>query len=104
MRFHVLKLAALFAWAAAVDSSAVEARGSYGQGPSTTPSRAEYSQLAHKLSKNAQIYVPGSDSFENSVARWSNASTPVANVVVVPSTEKDVVEIVRFPSVLSIFR
>jgi hypothetical protein len=55
-----------------------------------------YSQLASKLSSTAEIYSPGSDSFDAAIARWSNASVPVANVVVVPGTENDVVETASF--------
>ncbi|TVY44867.1 FAD-linked oxidoreductase [Lachnellula occidentalis] len=55
-----------------------------------------YVPLAKKLSKTAQIYQPGSDDFNAAVLRWSNLSTPVANIVVVPGTENDVVETVKF--------
>ncbi len=57
-------------------------------------SSVNYNQLSAKLSKTAEIYLPGSDGFDDLVARWSNLSTPVANVVVVPSTENDIVQIV----------
>jgi hypothetical protein len=55
----------------------------------------DYSELAHKLSGTAQIYVSGTETFDDLVERWSNLSTPVANVVVVPGNENDVVETVR---------
>jgi len=94
MHYRQLKLAALLVWAVAVacrDVSApsLEARGDYPAGS------VNYTQLAEKLSRTAQIYLPGSDAFDAAVARWSNLSTPVANVVVVPSTEHDIVETVR---------
>ncbi|KAH6723727.1 FAD binding domain-containing protein [Leptodontidium sp. 2 PMI_412] len=83
-----LKIAAFSAWAAAAVCGAtsvpVIARG------------VNYNQLATKLSGSAQIYLPGSELFNDYTARWSNFSTPVANVVVVPATENDVVQIVNF--------
>ena len=57
-------------------------------------SSVDYAQLACVLSPTAQIYLPGSDNFADAVARWSNASVPVSNVVVVPGTEQDVVKTV----------
>ncbi|MAD83895.1 MAG: hypothetical protein CL912_13110 [Deltaproteobacteria bacterium] len=82
-----LQIAAFSAWAAATVCGAtsvpVIARG------------VNYNQLSAKLSASAKIYLPGSELFSDYTARWSNVSTPVANVVVVPATEKDVVQIVR---------
>ncbi|TVY54562.1 FAD-linked oxidoreductase azaL [Lachnellula cervina] len=72
-----LKLAALLASAAAVSCQ-------------------NYAQLAKQLSNTAQIYQPGTAAFNAAVLRWSNYSTPVANVVVVPGTENDVVQTVKF--------
>ncbi|KAN0112381.1 FAD binding domain containing protein [Hyaloscypha variabilis] len=100
MHYHQLKFAALSAlsvWASAVacrdivSASGLEARNG-----------VNYTELATKLSKNAQIYLPGSDAFDAAVARWSNLSTPVANVVVVPSTEHDIVETVNFANQYSL--
>lgn len=54
-----------------------------------------YTALATDLSKTAEIYQPGSGAFDFAVARWSNLSTPIASVVVVPGNEQDVVKIVR---------
>ena len=86
-----LKLAAVLAWATAVACWDLSAQGSSG---------INYGQLSQKLSKTAQIYLPGSEGFDAAVARWSNYSVPVANVVVLPGTENDVVEIVRLLSAL----
>ncbi|KAH8585523.1 FAD binding domain-containing protein [Bisporella sp. PMI_857] len=88
-----MKLFALLAWTGTVACRTIpfpghEARGDY------YPSIVNYGQLAGKLSRTAQIYLPSSNEFELAVARWSNLSTPVATVVVVPSTEHDVVETV----------
>ncbi|RDW72816.1 putative FAD-dependent oxygenase [Coleophoma cylindrospora] len=55
-----------------------------------------YTQLAEQLSSTAQVYLSGSDAFDSAVMRWSNLSTPVANVVVLPSTEQDIVTTVKF--------
>jgi hypothetical protein len=92
-----LKLAIFLAWAAAVASQDLsspdyEARGNYPAGV------VNYTQLAEKLSSTSQIYLPGSEPFDSTVARWSNLSTPVANVVIIPSTEHDIIETVRLPS------
>ncbi|KAH7377538.1 FAD binding domain-containing protein [Cadophora sp. MPI-SDFR-AT-0126] len=83
-----LQIAAFSAWAAAAVCGAtsvpVVARG------------VNYNQLSAKLSASAKIYLPGSELFNEYTARWSNVSTPTANVVVVPGTENDVVQIVKF--------
>lgn len=51
--------------------------------------------LAAKLSRSAQIYTPGSDSFTKLTIRWSNLSPPTPNVVIAPGSEQDVSQIVR---------
>ena len=79
-----LSLAALVA-----ACTAVTARRDSGRGG------VDFSQLALNLSPNAEIYLPGSDGFNSLAGRWSNLSMPVANVVVVPATEDDVVQTVR---------
>lgn len=84
-----LSLAALVACTAVlarpdVSFSGLDARGG-----------VDFTQLACNLSPGAQIYLPGSKGFNSLVARWSNLSMPVANVVVVPATENDVVQTVR---------
>lgn len=79
---------AAFAVGRDISFSDLDTRGS---SPSGT---VDYSQLAKKLSPSAQIYLPGSGEFNSLVARWSNLSIPVANVVVVPATENDVVQTV----------
>jgi hypothetical protein len=95
MHYRQLKLAAVSVWAAAVACRDVSAPslGLETRGDSLVGG-VNYTQLAKKLSKNAHIYLPGSDAFDAAVARWSNLSAPVANVVVVPSSENDVVETV----------
>lgn len=55
---------------------------------------ADYKELSKKLSSAAKVYYPGSDEFEKASTRWSNLELPTVNIVVVPSTENDVVETV----------
>lgn len=52
--------------------------------------------LAPALSSQTKIYLPGTAEFVSLSVRWSNLEVPTPNVVIVPGTEKDVVEIVRF--------
>lgn len=67
----------------------------------------DYKVLSEKLSSSAKVYYPGSNEFEEASSRWSNMEIPTVNIVVVPSTENDVVETVSFCSLyfvdLSIF-
>lgn len=53
--------------------------------------------LGEKLSSNAQIILPSSERFDNATARWSLLEQPRVNIVAVPATEDDVVEIVSWP-------
>ncbi|KAJ9136904.1 FAD binding domain-containing protein [Pleurostoma richardsiae] len=83
MHPFTLKAAALSAWAVTAAQGACS-------------SDVNYSQLAKKLSGPAKIYLPGTDAFDDAVARWSALDEPVANAVVVPGTEHDVVETINF--------
>lgn len=83
-----LSLAALVACTAVVARPDVSFSSLNGRGG------VDFTQLARNLSPSAHIYLPGSDGFNSLVGRWSNLSTPVANVVVVPATENDVVQTV----------
>ncbi|KAJ5900120.1 hypothetical protein N7495_004864 [Penicillium taxi] len=56
----------------------------------------DYKALSGKLSSSAKIYYPGSEGFVEATTRWSNLDTPTVNIVVVPITENDVVETVKF--------
>lgn len=59
-----------------------------------------YGELSKQLSKSAEFHAPGSGAFDNAVARWSNLSTPIATVVIIPGDEEDVVKIVSsWPSI-----
>ena len=53
-----------------------------------------YGELTGRLSNSSKLYLPGSDAFDAAVKRWSSLDEPVANAVVVPGTEQDVVETV----------
>lgn len=64
---------------------------------------ADYKELSEKLSNAAKVYYPGSAEFEKANTRWSNLETPTVNIVVVPSTENDVVETVREPYPFRLF-
>lgn len=97
MHYRQLKIVALLAWVAAVAAWDVSAPSHLARGSGPAGS-VNYQQLATKLSKAAHIYLPGSDAFDSAVARWSNLSTPLANVVVVPGTEHDIIETVRLLS------
>ncbi|KAJ5288923.1 hypothetical protein N7478_001953 [Penicillium angulare] len=52
--------------------------------------------LGNKLSSCAKVYFPGSTGFKNATTRWSVLEEPTVNVVVVPCTENDVVETVKY--------
>ncbi|KAF6784750.1 FAD-dependent oxygenase [Colletotrichum sojae] len=52
--------------------------------------------LGNKLSSNAKIYQPGTDEFVQASTRWSNLNAPTVNLVVVPGTEQDVAETIKF--------
>lgn len=54
----------------------------------------DYKTLSKELSSSAKVYFPGSDDFKAASNRWSNLGLPTINIVVVPSTEEDVVKTV----------
>ncbi|KAK9369875.1 hypothetical protein V1509DRAFT_638558 [Lipomyces kononenkoae] len=92
MRQFKLEVAALLAaWASAAACLDVP-QSSQG----TCPNNVNAKQLGNKLSNTAEIYFPGSAGFAAAIARWSALDPPVASIVVVPGTENDVVETVKF--------
>ncbi|KAI0383382.1 FAD binding domain-containing protein [Hypomontagnella monticulosa] len=97
MRWLTVKLAVLSAWATAAagaglpDAHKLTARAS-----------PNYSSLKCRLSKNAEVLLPGSDAFTEASARWSALEEPIANAVVVPATENDVVETIKFANAYSL--
>ncbi|KAI0427305.1 FAD binding domain protein [Xylaria sp. FL1042] len=58
--------------------------------------------LTDKLSSSAQVYLPGSNGFNNATARWSSLDTPNFRMVVAPNVENDVAEIVKFANGMNI--
>ncbi|OQE25457.1 hypothetical protein PENSTE_c006G05090 [Penicillium steckii] len=52
--------------------------------------------LGKSLSSTAKVYCPGTSGFKNVTTRWSVLEEPKVNVVVVPGTENDVVETVKY--------
>lgn len=87
-------LAALSACLTVVAGFGIPVSSSGGSQPPTQP---DYSKLAEQLSSTASIYWPGSEQFNDITLRWSNLSVPIANIVVVPGTEDDVVKTVINP-------
>lgn len=76
---------------AAVASLAVGAPSSHFRDP-WTPQQLE--ELTMKLSADASVYWPGSEEFAKATERWSALQAPTVNIVVVPTSERDVSETV----------
>ncbi|KAM7220842.1 hypothetical protein V8F06_003736 [Rhypophila decipiens] len=57
---------------------------------------ANLTELSTKLSPGADIYLPGSGSFNSLSKRWSELQIPQVNVTVSPATENDVVQTVKW--------
>ncbi|OAA50360.1 FAD binding domain protein [Metarhizium rileyi] len=53
-------------------------------------------ELRQILSPGATVYLPDSEGFSNASIRWSTLELPTVNLVVVPATEKDVSETVKY--------
>jgi hypothetical protein len=62
--------------------------------PRTPAAGIDLKTLAPSLSPNTEIYLPGDTEFTIYTVRWSNLGAPTPNVVIAPSTEKDVAKIV----------
>ncbi|KAJ5959954.1 FAD-binding type 2 [Penicillium vulpinum] len=60
---------------------------------------ADLEALGRKLSSSAKVYFPGSSEFQQLTTRWSVLEEPKVNVVVVPGTENDVVQTVKFANI-----
>lgn len=92
--FKMEVLAAVAAWTLGSTCLHVPVpRGLLGNCPR---SNETWSELASVLSANASIYFSGSEEFTNATARWSVLDAPTVNVVVVPATEDDVAQTVKF--------
>lgn len=58
--------------------------------------------LKAKLSSGAEIISPGDSSFNETALRWSSLDAPTPNVIVIPATEKDVVQTVLYANANSV--
>ncbi|KAK4448818.1 hypothetical protein QBC34DRAFT_300590 [Podospora aff. communis PSN243] len=62
----------------------------------------EFWRFTTRLSRHAEVYYEGSDEFANYTERWSNVGMPTPNITILPATQKDVVETVKFANRCSI--
>ncbi|KAK3381236.1 FAD-dependent oxygenase [Podospora didyma] len=86
--FQAKFLTMLAAWASAA---------AYAQWPAI-----DNENLAARLSSTTKIYLPGSNGFNASGERWSYLEAPKVNIVVVPATENDVVQTVKFAALFNL--
>lgn len=89
-------LASAVAWAPAtavpLDSEAVNTAGAPARiGRCSLP---DLWKFLSNVSKDADVYFPGSEQFAQFSERWSNVGPPAVNITFLPATENDVVEIV----------
>ncbi|KAJ2996860.1 hypothetical protein NUW58_g836 [Xylaria curta] len=59
-------------------------------------------ELQGRLSAGAEIFLPGSNGYYQATNRWSTLDAPSARIVVVPSVEGDVSEIVKYANLRNI--
>ncbi|KAF7589612.1 hypothetical protein BBP40_004026 [Aspergillus hancockii] len=85
---------ALAVWA--ITSACQNIPSSHNWARGLCPRANDVRELGEKLSRTAKVYFPGSDEFEVASTRWSVLGAPKVNIVVVPATENDVVETVKF--------
>ncbi|KAK1994329.1 FAD-binding domain-containing protein [Colletotrichum falcatum] len=64
--------------------------------------RRDTAELGKRLSPVAKIYEPGTAEFVEASVRWSNLNAPKPSLVVVPGTENDVAETVKFANEKSV--
>ncbi|KAK2058632.1 FAD-binding domain-containing protein [Colletotrichum caudatum] len=64
--------------------------------------RRDTAELGERLSSTTKIYEPGTPEFIEASLRWSNLNPPRPNLVVVPGTENDVAETVKFANEKSV--
>ncbi|KAF2009519.1 FAD-binding domain-containing protein [Aaosphaeria arxii CBS 175.79] len=53
-------------------------------------------QLSQQLSKQAEVYLPGSEGFANATLRWNAAALPHLDIIVKVETERDVERTIRY--------
>jgi hypothetical protein len=89
-------LASAIAWAPAI-AAALDAGTANLAGAPARIGRCNLPDLWRFLanvSKDAEVYFPGSEQFNQFSQRWSNVEPPAVNITFLPATENDVVEIV----------
>ncbi|CAI7676577.1 unnamed protein product [Penicillium pancosmium] len=86
--FSLRLITAIAALASTVVGSSVQGKCPTGD--------VDMKAFAKSLSRTAEVYYPGSSGFENVTTRWSVLEEPKVNVVVVPGTENDVAETVKY--------
>ncbi|KAK6812569.1 hypothetical protein RU639_011736 [Aspergillus parasiticus] len=94
LRLKMEMVAALAAWAIASACENVPIANHWIRG--LCPRSNDVKDLGIKLSPTAKVYFPGSEEFDVASTRWSVLDAPKVNIVVVPGTENDVVETVKF--------
>lgn len=100
-RFQIQALTAMAAWALGAAAMNAPIARDYLSGICPRGSQ-DVEAFAATLSKSSQIYFPGSEEFVNASTRWSVLGAPTVSVVIVPGTEKDVVETVRLPELVAL--
>ncbi|KAK7421591.1 hypothetical protein QQX98_002058 [Neonectria punicea] len=93
--FKTEVLTAVAAWVVTSACASLPVRRDALQG-NCPRSTKDLSKLVKKLSNGTKIYFPGSDDFTTATTRWSVLDAPKVNLVVVPFTENDVVETVKY--------
>ncbi|KAE8377935.1 hypothetical protein BDV26DRAFT_262436 [Aspergillus bertholletiae] len=93
-RLKMELVAAVAAWAVTSACENVPIANHWIRG--LCPRSNDLHDLGVKLSPTAKVYYPGSDEFDAASTRWSVLAAPKVNIVVVPGTENDVVETVKF--------
>ncbi|KAJ5832859.1 hypothetical protein N7474_001170 [Penicillium riverlandense] len=94
-RLKLEVLTAVAAWAFASACHSLPGACSYLEGHCPRGD-SDLTALGYNLSSTAKVYFPRSSGFKNATTRWSVLAEPKVNVVVVPGTENDVVETVKY--------
>ncbi|KAJ5163151.1 FAD-binding type 2 [Penicillium coprophilum] len=96
MYFKTEVFTAVAAWALSAASLSFYSDCDYIEGGLCPRGDADLQALGKQLSSSAKLYFPGSSGFKDLTTRWSTLAEPKVNVVVVPGTENDVVQTVKF--------
>ncbi|KAK2593328.1 hypothetical protein QQS21_008971 [Conoideocrella luteorostrata] len=94
-------LAAVSSW---VISSAcnVQVGGNHWLRSMCGPGNQSIAALMSKLSEQAEVHFPGESTYKGATDRWSTLKAPNPTFVVVPATENDVAESVKFANSLTL--